>query len=940
MSAAERICDSLSKQVIDSEVSDGHIAEIVCCFNEWQFIATHLKLSEVEQNDIEQEYPHQPKLQRRRALQTWKQKFGSKATYRKLIEALCSQCQVKAAEELRDLARNSKENNIIMTFHKYLVDCYNVLAHPSSSQWPFWSHSLYIDLELYDVPVGDTSLESLPKHSSDSVKSITLSSLLTVGKSQTKRKVILMEGVAGSGKTTLSWYACSQWAAGELFKEIKLLIHVSLSDPDYQSAKTLADLIPHPTENFRNQIAAAITEANGDKVCFLFDAFDEAPPSSLHQQSFLYRFIAGKGRTVLPNVNIIIITRPGIPLEYYQCLSGKVDIKGFSLESLNQFIEKSFEETKLDKSILVNALEMKPELQSLCQLPLNITIMSFLFEHLKDNLPTTHTDLFHPLVCNCLIRHMQTHNLTDNLIEIETLPDDLPNNIAPLFMNVAEIAYKTLVEQTKIIDKSLLKSAKLSTPEQGCTLGLLQMKRNITMRGTKCQYAFLHLSVQEYLAAVYIIQQDEESQGKAIETIFTQNPLSPVLTFYAGMTNLYVQNVQDFVFSVLKEKLDSFSVLSSVEEHQVPSRDNRRRILALVNCLYECKNNNLWDRIELQEDTESVKSSQHSLEAFKSAVEHGTKNYDTPETMFTLTFAYMTLFPTDLLSIGKFARIICGQLSDKSVLYVDLSCCSIGNTEFKALAFELYEKVERSKVILTLRSFNPSRSIATSIKQIIWKQSCIAGLMITNMQWKNHSEKCFFMKSIIEGLVDDSACVVISLQFSSLDSLLVYYIVLLLRATDITTLFLQGNDLRTGIFYLSSALKYSIIGVLDLSGCNIDDAALISLGGGLRGSCVIQLIIEWNPFTDVAFNEFLRQVVTTKLVIVGVSNSIQYQDDVRMTLTLLNHFRSSMGAPLLELRPHHLADCRLKIVQDIMDTVQFIESAPEQSSRTHHHHTN
>ena len=941
---AQRICDGVSKDVIDSEVSDEHIAEIVRSFNEWQFIATSLKLSEVEQKDIEDEYPRHPKLQRRKALHTWKQKFGSEATYRKLIKALCSEGQTKAAEELRDLTMNSKENDTIMIFHKYLVDCYSELAHPSSSQWPFWSHSLlgYIDLELYNVPIGEeTSPESPPnKHNSESVKSIALPSLLTVGKSQTKRKVILMEGVAGSGKTTLSWYACSQWAAGELFNDMKLLIHVSLTDPDFQSAKTLSDLIPHPQENFRNQVAAAIAEVSGDKVCFLFDAFDEAPPSSLCQQSFLYRFIAGKGRTALPNVNIIIITRPGIPLVYYQCLSGKVDIKGFSLESLNHFIEKRFKESKVDKEILIEALEMKPDLLSLCQLPLNITIMSFIFERLKSSLPTTHTDLFHPLVCNCLIRHMQTHNLTEDPIEIENLPDDLPDDIAPLFMNVAEIAYKSLIEQTKIIDKSTLRCSKLNVPVEGCTLGLLQRKHSITMRGPKCQYAFLHLSVQEYLAAVYIIQQDEESQGKAIKAIFKQNPLSPVLTFYAGLTNLQVQNVQDFVFSVLKEKLDCISVLSGVKEHQVPSRDNRRRLLALVNCLYECKNNNLWDRVELPEDTERVKYAQHSLEAFNSTVERGTKNYDIPEKNFSLPFAYMTLHPTDMLSIGKFARIMCGQLSYESLLYVNLSHCSIGNVEFKALAFELYEKVERSKIIITLEGFNPSEDIATSIKHLIWKQSCVAGLMITNMQWKHHSEKRFFMKSIIEGLVDDSSCVLLHLDFSSLDSSLIHYMVLLLRLTDITVLFLQGNDMRIGMFYLSSALKYTKVEVLDLSGCNIDNVALVSLGESLKESFIIHLNIELNPFTAAAFNDFLLDLLLFEnrtLCTVGVSSNILCWYEIQFTLTLLNIFRRSINEPLLGLCSHHWDDSRSKPVQDMNDLSQFMESAPEQSSRTLHH---
>ena len=122
MSSTARICDSLSKEIADSPVSDEHIAEVVSFFNEWQFIATR---SLVDQNDIQDKYPHQPKLQQREALHKWKQTFGSEATYRKLIKALCSQGQVKAAEDLRDPAMNLKENDIIavsLTFYAGLTN--------------------------------------------------------------------------------------------------------------------------------------------------------------------------------------------------------------------------------------------------------------------------------------------------------------------------------------------------------------------------------------------------------------------------------------------------------------------------------------------------------------------------------------------------------------------------------------------------------------------------------------------------------------------------------------------------------------------------------------------------------------------------------------------------------------------------------------------------
>ena len=239
-----------------------------------------------------------------------------------------------------------------------------------------------------------------------SLKTITLEKVLTAGDSKRKRKIILIEGVAGAGKTTLSCHICNRWAACDLFQNIRLLIHISLSNSDIHSAQNLADIIPHYSESIKHSVADAIAKTSGKHICFILDACDEAPPS--FWQSFLQRFIAGTGKLRLPNATIILCSRPGMRIECRQYLTGKIVVKGFSSDSLNKFIEDRFQGNTRDKIQLTDALEMKPELQSLCYLPLNAAILLFLYNFLKEDLPTTRTGLFHPLVCNCLIHHIYT----------------------------------------------------------------------------------------------------------------------------------------------------------------------------------------------------------------------------------------------------------------------------------------------------------------------------------------------------------------------------------------------------------------------------------------------------------------------------------------------------------------------------------------------------
>ena len=73
-----------------------------------------------------------------------------------------------------------------------------------------------------------------------------------------ERKVILIEGSAGSGKSTLSVHICQRWSRGELFQEFTIVILVRLRDPAVQNAQTIANLIPCPDIESAHQVANQI----------------------------------------------------------------------------------------------------------------------------------------------------------------------------------------------------------------------------------------------------------------------------------------------------------------------------------------------------------------------------------------------------------------------------------------------------------------------------------------------------------------------------------------------------------------------------------------------------------------------------------------------------------------------------------------------------------
>ena len=83
---------------------DEHICDIALILTSWRTTAQYLGLSKNDVDAVEQDGKNEQD-KRLRALQTWKGKFGFKATYKKLLEVLLSLSMADVAEKICHLLK-------------------------------------------------------------------------------------------------------------------------------------------------------------------------------------------------------------------------------------------------------------------------------------------------------------------------------------------------------------------------------------------------------------------------------------------------------------------------------------------------------------------------------------------------------------------------------------------------------------------------------------------------------------------------------------------------------------------------------------------------------------------------------------------------------------------------------------------------------------------
>ena len=153
---------------------------------------------------------------------------------------------------------------------------------------------------------------------------------------------------------------------------------------------------------------------------------------------------------------------------------------------------------------LSSYFEEHPHIADSCYVPLNAAVILHLFLSFSQALPSTLHGVFCALVLCCIIRKVKKNDPKRILPHLSTF--DIPSDLLQQLKNLCSLAYYGTRNGKILFSTQELTDCGIDVNELCITFGLLQTSESFVACQKQYTCNFLHLSVQELLAAFHISQ--------------------------------------------------------------------------------------------------------------------------------------------------------------------------------------------------------------------------------------------------------------------------------------------------------------------------------------------------------------------------------------------------------------------------------------------------
>lgn len=379
---------------------------------------------------------------------------------------------------------------------------------------------------------------------------------------------------AGIGKTTLANEICVKWAKKDGFLAIDFdaVILIQLRAVQQRPiVEVMAELIGK--EAYRQ-----LENAAGTRCLIILEGLDEMGAERRKKDPFLRCVI--NDCSLFEDSTILITSRP------HACKGlnfGRiVEVVGFAGEQIAEFVQKVFHNDSISADSLLQQLDDYPEIRSLCYIPLNLAMVVDIFQFHK-RLPSTVTELYKLFIVMILQRQLKKdeEQLQASSLPVasdveawlcRTLPGIPKQSVGKLwrltilafhgfnchstcvhyshYMPGFNIAWKEEWKEPKItFTEEDLSQCGIEVAGQFDGYGLLNATHTHQLPTDTVTYSFSHLTIQEFLCALFVTTISQQDQQNLLAEYFTEFPNTCV--FFSGLTKLKSSEQFKFVYNIL-----------------------------------------------------------------------------------------------------------------------------------------------------------------------------------------------------------------------------------------------------------------------------------------------------------------------------------------------------------------------------------------------------
>ena len=319
-----------------------------------------------------------------------------------------------------------------------------------------------------------------------------------------------------------------------------------------------------------------LMKSSGSRCLIILEGFDEMVVGYRQSDRFLLCLI--KHCTVLEEATILITSRPHACEEIDA--GRRVEVVGFGNDEIREFVEKCFPQDVQSVQEFLWQLDEYPQLHNLCYIPMNLVMIVDIFLCSDKKLPSTLTELYQVFTVMTLKRQVKKGNVTkkpsvcssvavraaDSVEEnLCVMLRGIPKETVGIVLCLSRLAYRGFFDwychwegeysrekwkEPKIIfTESDLIQCDIDVTSDFDAFGLLKATQTHQLLTDINTYSFNHLTIQEYLCALYISLQSQQEQLHLLREHFQEYP--NVFTYVCGLTKLASSEMLQFVYSKL-----------------------------------------------------------------------------------------------------------------------------------------------------------------------------------------------------------------------------------------------------------------------------------------------------------------------------------------------------------------------------------------------------